>query len=632
MLKFYSITGLIFIAIITLINIVFKGPWNKKTEQALVNVEFYTALQEGVEDSLNVEYHYNKILKHFEKPAIQRNSVYIVNRDDEKVERYYKLYTLSEDSACNDIGNFCLGLCQSFRESYSFAGEYFSRIHNREMKHLNGELGYVYMQQGDPYTAQKLFKKELTTEKNSRVYKNLITAYYRLRDFDGLDGVYKSVPQYFSASIESDLNFAKGRLLAYSGSVFHIYWDGIGLAGASLVLLTWIFYLIRLNTYTPTRWNLLVISLLGGMAFSFFTPLIYDYERLFWNFHLTGNPLKDFLFSVAGIGAGEELIKIIPFLLLLPLIKEPIDYIILASASALGFAFIENLIYLKMYGIDIIHGRGYIAVLGHMIDTSMIAYALMLAKFHNRSRIIYFLSGFGMATLSHGFYDFWLLNDSVNVFYLFSYLWMLVSVLIWIIFINNALNNSLSFIPEKSLNSTELRNYVFISLVSILAFEYGALAYNHGSEKANEALMLTMLTAVILIAFLTYNLANMDVVRGQWIPLYRYDLYSKLRFLPYLKRRVSFLKMQISNTGLQEISAEGIILSRKFHEGSDDFFMVGLLKPLDVAGNELQYFLIRAKNRKEFDNFEIKADVQLYTYKLEGDKVERLGSAIIKIN
>ena len=85
---------------------------------------------------------------------------------------------------------------------------------------------------------------------------------------------------------------------------------------------------------------------------------------------------NDFIYCILGIGAIEELMKIIPLFLVMffsKQLKEPIDYVVFASISALGFAFIENLIYFDEAGLKTIQGRSLSSTVTHMFNSSLIA-------------------------------------------------------------------------------------------------------------------------------------------------------------------------------------------------------------------------------------------------------------------
>ena len=88
------------------------------------------------------------------------------------------------------------------------------------------------------------------------------------------------------------------------------------------------------------------------MLFAELCTLLYDFFDYSLGFKKSGEVVNDLFYCVFGIGLIEETVKIIPFLLMLKFsrqINESIDYVIYASVSALGFAFMENLIYCLLF-------------------------------------------------------------------------------------------------------------------------------------------------------------------------------------------------------------------------------------------------------------------------------------------
>jgi RsiW-degrading membrane proteinase PrsW (M82 family) len=623
MYKFYLFAGAAIIAIILVVNIFFEKPFFKKYIPPLINTEFkITSYDESV-DTLSLDYHFKKIREHYRKPVYQKGLIDMVFRDDEQVEKYYKQYVYFNDSATVDLGNFGLGMYFSQLKNYKIARSYFNEIKNKNIKYLNNELGFISLQTGMFEEAEKYFNKEIEMKGNvTGAYRNLVLTLYNKKDFKQLEGIYEKHPEFFPVYIESDLNFVTGKFLPYFKELFNINTTRLAFAGAFFIMLSWLFYLVQLNIFKKARWRYLIITLLSGIFFTYFTGVIYDFARIFLKFDLNGGLANDFIYCIAGIGAIEEWIKIIPFLCLLfftKAIQEPIDYIIYASVSALGFAFAENLHYFKEYEIDIIHGRAFISVLSHMIDTSIIAYGLMVARYRGGSYVKYFAISFVLASLSHGFFDFWLLNETVRKsFYLLTDVWMLLSVLLWITFINNALNNSPIFRADTEFKFEKIRNYVFSSLMGVLMFEYVATAMNSGSSVANDALIGTMLTAALLIIFITAHLSNLDLIKDYWAPLYLYEFFGKRKYLQYLNREI-VIESSVNSKLQGSVPIQGKILYRKYFSESVDYFVVKLLQPLSAGSGQVQYALIRAKSKKDLLNFGKKSSFNFYSYDPENN-------------
>ncbi|NJK98884.1 MAG: PrsW family intramembrane metalloprotease [Bacteroidales bacterium] len=238
-------------------------------------------------------------------------------------------------------------------------------------------------------------------------------------------------------------------------------------------MICWVVFLRKVDIYEPETWKYVIMALSLGMAFSFLTYPLSDINHLMFNFNINGNFLNDLLYCVLGIGAIEELVKIIPLLLLVRFTKtvnEPYDYILYASLSALGFAFMENLIYFEETSLQIIHGRALTAVVSHMFNSSVIAYGMVLNIYRRRRNpVLNFLLFWALASIAHGFYDFWLISDSVKGFQFLTILLLLITMYMWNSFKNNALNHSVFLINKKY---SIIRNFgnILFTLSQVLCF------------------------------------------------------------------------------------------------------------------------------------------------------------------
>ncbi len=109
--------------------------------------------------------------------------------------------------------------------------------------------------------------------------------------------------------------------------------------------------------------------------------------------------------------------------------NEEFDGIVYAVYIALGFAAIENLIYVFTggYGVGVL--RALTAVPAHALFGIMMGYYFGLARFNPSRRFLFIIMAFIMPYLSHAVYDFLLLSQSqlfltlfipVFIYFLFS--------------------------------------------------------------------------------------------------------------------------------------------------------------------------------------------------------------------
>jgi RsiW-degrading membrane proteinase PrsW (M82 family) len=284
-----------------------------------------------------------------------------------------------------------------------------------------------------------------------------------------------------------------------------------------------VIYLRKLDIFEIEKWKHVVITVVLGMFFSFFVYPLSDFNNLILGFTINGGVINDFLYCVIGIGAIEELVKILPLLLMLKYTKainEPFDYIKFASLSALGFAFVENLMYFDESSLHIIHGRALTAVVFHMFASSIIGYGLMLNRYKRyRNPWLNFLAFFALASLAHGFYDFWLINEAVRDFSFITFIFLLLCLSVWNYFQQDALSHSEFFDEAKSIDRGKLQDYLLYSLAGVLLFEYVALVLKFGPGLANAGLESSLYSGTYLIVFLSLSLSNVKIIRGKWAPV-----------------------------------------------------------------------------------------------------------------
>ena len=91
---------------------------------------------------------------------------------------------------------------------------------------------------------------------------------------------------------------------------------------------------------------------------------------------------------------------------------EPFDGIVYAVMVSMGFATLENVLYVYSYGFQTGIVRAFTAVPAHATFAILMGYYMGKAKFSN-NRFLLNLMGLFMATLFHGAYDFFLFLQSV---------------------------------------------------------------------------------------------------------------------------------------------------------------------------------------------------------------------------
>ena len=126
---------------------------------------------------------------------------------------------------------------------------------------------------------------------------------------------------------------------------------------------------------------------------------------------------ETFVFAFFVVGVAEEFSKFIFLrwnLFVRPEFDEPYDGITYAVMIGMGFATLENILYVyqssNAYGVAWM--RAFTAVPAHATFAIAMGYYTGLAKFNPSKKIVYLIKGFVLAVVMHGFYDFLLMKKS----------------------------------------------------------------------------------------------------------------------------------------------------------------------------------------------------------------------------
>jgi RsiW-degrading membrane proteinase PrsW (M82 family) len=93
---------------------------------------------------------------------------------------------------------------------------------------------------------------------------------------------------------------------------------------------------------------------------------------------------------------------------------EPMDGIVYGVVASLGFATLENVLYVFQGGVGIAVMRALTSVPSHATEGAIMGYFIGRAKFAPSGRAALVAAGFGAAFLLHGLYDFPLLSLSAG--------------------------------------------------------------------------------------------------------------------------------------------------------------------------------------------------------------------------
>ncbi|HET6225540.1 MAG TPA: PrsW family intramembrane metalloprotease [Bacteroidia bacterium] len=584
--------------------------YGKATAQPWLESSGYKELTNQYQKNVDYEFHFIK--SHFDENQDMGPDVQLYDDEGRDIFNRYTELAKSNNKEIADLGELGLGIYYYYRGDHTLSLDHLQNVNNHNLKYLNTYLGIQMYYFNEKQTAIKHFAKEIGLKGDvqgaylylSRIYDNE-KEYNEIIPFAYNDTIKQYIPYQFKqrAYIAKNdvINYFKNLLLETFKNV-----NLIGFLGALLIVIVWMYYLKRVNVYQSKNWFPAIFTVVLSAIFVLPVWLLYDVYKYGFGFDENGEVINDFLYCVFGIGVIEELVKLIPFLIILKFtrtIKEPIDYIMYASLSALGFAFVENCLYFENGSINIIHSRALTASVGHMIFSSIIGYGIVLAKFrYKKNQFLIGLLSFFIAAFAHGFYDFWLFHHVPFITFLF----LLTGILVYASFINNALNHSMTSDANINLNTSKLSSDLAAGLIAVFVFEFIAMTAIYGPSISSREFISSTLSGGYLILFCSVRLSNIDIIPNLWAPLQYFAgllpaqiIYGekKPNYNSLVGKRIG-IRLFRKKTMLENLlPAKGQIVKREQISGFSGWFLVKLDEPLAITKSNKEYILIRAKEK-----------------------------------
>ncbi len=402
----------------------------------------------------------------------------------------------------------------------------------------------------------------------------------------------------------------------------------LGFFSALLILGIWFYYIRNLDFFQQESIAISFYTLLISMAITFFTFPLSDYVHQVFQIEYSDNTFYNlFVYCFIGIGFVEELIKIIPVLIILNYtdeIDEPYDLIYYACISALGFAFIENLLYFRDVSGSIVISRALTSAIGHMVFASVAAYGIVLYKFREERQnflVIYF--HFLLGAFFHALYDYFLFENLLILYVPF----FIFSVQVWAILINNTMNNSKYFSYSTLQRFEDVKFRLALFLVGLMLINFLFNGFLSGRELATESFVWTLAINGLLIIFYVSKMSSIDLVKDYWRPVrFRVgqpndsafpgsgglssvaEIFKANTIIPanHVGKKIK-LHCPRSNRHLQEFFITGsgkivdrIKLKRDKKNEDVDWFLVKLDEPLGILKiYEDQFIMIKILNKYE---------------------------------
>lgn len=192
-------------------------------------------------------------------------------------------------------------------------------------------------------------------------------------------------------------------------------------------------YVYRKDKYEKEPSSLLLYSfLLGAIVSVILTFLLYAVFGILLPIEDKYSVWEQFIHAFAVVALTEEFSKyIIVRYYSQPKahFNEPFDGIIYAVMVSMGFAAVENVMYVFESGLQTAALRAFTAIPAHAVFGILMGYFMGKAKF-NGKRQADNLIGLFLAIVFHGFYDFFLFIDFIPGVWVFAFVSLTVGLIL----------------------------------------------------------------------------------------------------------------------------------------------------------------------------------------------------------
>ena len=450
-------------------------------------------LERSLEDApLDLDLHYHYITNHFSITSEEDDP-----KNDETFEARYR--NLAARAQTADLGNYGLGRIYAEREEHETALEFYQKVSDREQKYLNNSMGRMYLALGDTEAAKAHFLREIELQGNvGGAVHNLLQVYQADGNVQGIRELLDNPlsAEYVSLSAQRILHFRTGEIGKYFWLAFvapFAYVDFGAVLISLFICVMWVLYFWRVDVFEQEPAYVIIVALLLGALSASFSLTLSDTIDSMLPIALGSGALSDLVYSVLHIGLVEETAKFLPVVLVVLLFthdNEPVDYVIYGGLSALGFATMENSMYLTNYGLEIGFNRFLLSTTLHISLTGYVAYSWARARYIKPgSAFVAALKGLAVASVLHGLYDYFIIGP-FDVLFVVSLLVLVVSVSAYGRMIRNTLNFS-PFFDQTAAVSKRLNNYKLLlpTAITLISFAYLYNNLRYSTDIANGRLV-----------------------------------------------------------------------------------------------------------------------------------------------
>lgn len=586
-------------------------------------------------DTCSIKFHLNETKKFLSIPKLQKLKHRNLSREDRGLINYYEKL-MTKTSYSSQVANVCLTYYYITENNYGESIEHLLKIEDNKEKESKVVL--------DLFTL--FFKTESSKKDLSEVQLALksIGTYLKDKKIDSTDkfilNTYLSccfkynfpIDEELSSSICIELMNEKNHLDYLKQKDYQQFIKAKFLQVISsnsflpsiLLAIIWGLFFIKINIFSHVKWvQLSLVVILSILSITLVYPLIYQY---FSTFFLHQESTVPWLFfwsdCFLGIGVGEELTKILPVIFVLVFFRknEPIDIIIASAFSALVFACIENMGKIETYSCLAINDRGLVCIFGHMFFSITSAYFFIWSKYKKKKNILLWtITGFLIAALLHGFYDYWVLARYGMLVSMFV---MVPCMMIMASYISNTLNIDRHFDYKKIKKVRYLLVYLLILFSTIQCIEYGYICHEFGATQAKIHFFNDSVYVVFFITLLSYNLSNLDLRKEDWAMVNFYSLRYKTLLYQYINRKAMINADNSKITGVNNIKGE--ITHRKNYKYNSEYFQLKLTEPLTIKNIIIHDLFVNLKESRSIYKYEKENTVFLFIEDSANKKVFKL--------
>jgi hypothetical protein len=239
------------------------------------------------------------------------------------LENTYKLFKGSNDESESSLGSFGLGVIDLASGEPALARGHFEQVADQDLPFLHFCMAEALYREDEKEAAASEYEKELLIPNGNRVqaYRNVVDWYDEIKNYDRLHILLDSdlAEVHFPPRLARKALLKVHDYLHYPGWILTMFTQSIHLIGfiaAFLISVLWLAYLFFLDIFRPGRFIWLVAIFAAGMSLTPGVFLISDTVRLYSSWSMNGEFINDLFYCVFMIGVPEELMKVIPLLLL----------------------------------------------------------------------------------------------------------------------------------------------------------------------------------------------------------------------------------------------------------------------------------------------------------------------------